>query len=108
MRATDMGSDGVIQPVAADPRRTAVGDAAQGQDGDLRRPAADVDHHRPARLRDGQACADRGGHGLLDQLDPIGKSEEHTSELQSLMRITYAVFCLKNNKTTDTKTTTKR
>src|SRR3546814_6272807 len=27
-----------------------------------------------------------------------GRSEEHTSELQSLMRISYAVFCLKNNK----------
>src|SRR3546814_5410993 len=27
------------------------------------------------------------------------RSEEHTSELQSLMRITYAVFCLKQNKT---------
>src|SRR3546814_6899929 len=27
------------------------------------------------------------------------KSEEHTSELQSLMRISYAVFCLKNKKT---------
>src|SRR3546814_1132420 len=25
---------------------------------------------------------------------PIGRSEEHTSELQSLMRISYAVFCL--------------
>src|SRR3546814_9513181 len=32
----------------------------------------------------------------------IKRSEEHTSELQSLMRISYAVFCLKkkNNKTT--------
>src|SRR3546814_7176216 len=28
-----------------------------------------------------------------------GRSEEHTSELQSLMRITYAVFCLKKKKT---------
>src|SRR3546814_3203596 len=27
--------------------------------------------------------------------DPIERSEEHTSELQSLMRISYAVFCLK-------------
>src|SRR3546814_1046557 len=27
--------------------------------------------------------------------DPEGRSEEHTSELQSLMRISYAVFCLK-------------
>src|SRR3546814_4302685 len=33
-----------------------------------------------------------------------GRSEEHTSELQSLMRITYAVFCLKKN-TKYTKTT---
>src|SRR3546814_5947295 len=30
-------------------------------------------------------------------LPGIGRSEEHTSELQSLMRITYAVFCLKKN-----------
>src|SRR3546814_6730777 len=31
-----------------------------------------------------------------DQLGPdAGRSEEHTSELQSLMRISYAVFCLK-------------
>src|SRR3546814_5303035 len=30
------------------------------------------------------------------------RSEEHTSELQSLMRISYAVFCLKKKKTHDT------
>src|SRR3546814_5982170 len=30
----------------------------------------------------------------------LGRSEEHTSELQSLMRISYAVFCLKKKKTT--------
>src|SRR3546814_5332238 len=30
----------------------------------------------------------------------IERSEEHTSELQSLMRISYAVFCLKKKKTT--------
>src|SRR3546814_3458960 len=30
-----------------------------------------------------------------------GRSEEHTSELQSLMRISYAVFCLKKKKTTN-------
>src|SRR3546814_3336408 len=32
-----------------------------------------------------------------------GRSEEHTSELQSLMRISYAVFCLKKNKQHQTK-----
>src|SRR3546814_7561945 len=31
-----------------------------------------------------------------------GKSEEHTSELQSLMRISYAVFCLKKKKSQQT------
>src|SRR3546814_3399354 len=31
----------------------------------------------------------------------VGRSEEHTSELQSLMRISYAVFCLKKKKTED-------
>src|SRR3546814_4408130 len=30
--------------------------------------------------------------------DKSGRSEEHTSELQSLMRISYAVFCLKKKK----------
>src|SRR3546814_3984073 len=33
------------------------------------------------------------------------RSEEHTSELQSLMRISYAVFCLKKKKTLNTKFT---
>src|SRR3546814_1040002 len=33
--------------------------------------------------------------GKVDQLI-VGRSEEHTSELQSLMRNSYAVFCLKN------------
>src|SRR3546814_8084995 len=32
----------------------------------------------------------------------LQRSEEHTSELQSLMRISYAVFCLKKKKTTNT------
>src|SRR3546814_1664383 len=34
-----------------------------------------------------------------DDLSPEVRSEEHTSELQSLMRISYAVFCLKKKKT---------
>src|SRR3546814_8779860 len=35
------------------------------------------------------------------------RSEEHTSELQSLMRISYAVFCLKKKKKQGRKTSTK-
>src|SRR3546814_1376028 len=39
--------------------------------------------------RDGMASGAQFSHAL--------RSEEHTSELQSLMRISYAVFCLKTN-----------
>src|SRR3546814_6311980 len=35
----------------------------------------------------------------------VDRSEEHTSELQSLMRISYAVFCLKKKKSTQINTT---
>src|SRR3546814_3063275 len=37
-----------------------------------------------------------------------GRSEEHTSELQSLMRISYAVFCLKKKNNTNTHDITTR
>src|SRR3546814_9390136 len=40
--------------------------------------------------------AGRGHPGkFIGRIGRIGRSEEHTSELQSLMRISYAVFCLK-------------
>src|SRR3546814_8185360 len=37
-------------------------------------------------------------HLRLSGLEALTRSEEHTSELQSLMRISYAVFCLKKQK----------
>src|SRR3546814_7821283 len=37
----------------------------------------------------------------------VGRSEEHTSELQSLMRISYAVFCLKKKKRRKQQSSTK-
>src|SRR3546814_8942033 len=36
--------------------------------------------------------------GGFDRVFEVNRSEEHTSELQSLMRISYAVFCLKKKK----------
>src|SRR3546814_966145 len=36
-----------------------------------------------------------GSHAHARALEAAGRSEEHTSELQSIMRISYAVFCLK-------------
>src|SRR3546814_2427033 len=61
----------------------------------------------------GARCPDhRGDHHHRHRLDlglrryrgwiPAARSEEHTSELQSLMRISYAVFCLKKKKHTKT------
>src|SRR3546814_7431372 len=41
---------------------------------------------------------DWGALGIDIVLECSGRSEEHTSELQSLMRISYAVFCLKKKK----------
>src|SRR3546814_8119119 len=66
--------------------------------------------HREAHRRDqilrrerlGQREAVGPGDGDVQRLqardDPRRRSEEHTSELQSLMRISYAVFCLKKKK----------
>src|SRR3546814_1884808 len=60
-----------------------------------RHDRADRPQHRDIEDRD---------HGI--DLPPGGqqfeRSEEHTSELQSLMRISYAVFCLKKNMNTHT------
>src|SRR3546814_1369549 len=50
---------------------------------------------------DGRALGERQkrfGHDLDGYLRLFERSEEHTSELQSLMRISYAVFCLKKKK----------
>src|SRR3546814_9157799 len=46
---------------------------------------------------DAARLADLDADGVLAQV----RSEEHTSELQSLMRISYAVFCLKKNTKTN-------
>src|SRR3546814_7157718 len=49
-------------------------------------------------------CSEQSGGGpallvgTFGKLGPDHRSEEHTSELQSLMRISYAVFCLKKKK----------
>src|SRR3546814_3000907 len=64
----------------------------------VRRPASEaaLDHQDARLLR-----AQRGREGAAAAHDPaqphaaVARSEEHTSELQSLMRISYAVFCLK-------------
>src|SRR3546814_9368839 len=52
------------------------------------------------RLKDGGAPP----FSSADHAQRISRSEEHTSELQSLMRISYAVFCLKKKNNTKHQT----
>src|SRR3546814_7897552 len=128
MRISDWSSDGCSSGLQGLDQRLVVGEARRGSGGGLvdderdararrhvhfRAHGADLaDHpHHPAergvglgideRLAEGRPG--REGHelrlalpGLLPEL--LGRSEEHTSELQSLMRISYAVFCLKKTK----------
>src|SRR3546814_2663133 len=66
----------------------------------LRDPCKCVARHRgrdgrDARLVPADAGVDDGRTGFLDRLRQFDdRSEEHTSELTSLMRLSYAVFCL--------------
>src|SRR3546814_3056613 len=72
--------------------RALAGDGRRGAAIVVRRPVRRY-RARRARLR---LCRGAGG-----------RSEEHTSELQSLMRISYAVFCLKKKKTYNNSTHTE-
>src|SRR3546814_2490195 len=59
---------------------------------------------RPAGGRAGHCLVNTAGHAHRHAVPFLAhvqlRSEEHTSELQSLMRISYAVFCLQKKKTT--------
>src|SRR3546814_7499783 len=73
----------------------------------LARQRRDLQHRRLAD--EPQLLADLVHHVgpllcVVDQLPLVQRSEEHTSELQSLMRISYAVFCLKKKNNAILKT----
>src|SRR3546814_10061610 len=69
-----------------------------GNHHDFRRTSHHVDSDNAIKLSLGlrHPCIARASDDI-DRLDPLRaiRSEEHTSELQSLMRLSYAVFCLK-------------
>src|SRR3546814_3962774 len=84
-RQTDLREDGAgacVEVVAADGQEV------------LERRAVPLDRVRVAAHRRG------GGVERIGRRRDAGRSEEHTSELQSLMRISYAVFCLIKKKNT--------
>src|SRR3546814_4005977 len=61
------------------------------------RTAPVLEHHVVARAQ--RLLEDAGPFDARVSLAASQRSEEHTSELQSLMRISYAVFCLKKKHT---------
>src|SRR3546814_1430571 len=61
-------------------------------------PLAPGEENERNRSYGGDRCGPRQGGHVAHPDNAVGRSEEHTSELQSLMRSSYAVFCLKTKK----------
>src|SRR3546814_2660840 len=114
MRISDWSSDvcsSDLEGVVHQPRAglvAALGQAAEAQ------AAGAVDHQRAGQLA-GVRLAGQVGFGIAQHVAEKGadvitrsRSEEHTSELQSLMRISYAVFCLKKKNNTSTRPREKK
>src|SRR3546814_729678 len=90
-----------IDEALADPRpslidcHTIIGYGAPNKQGTAATHGAALGHDEVAAARDELSWE----HDPFDLPgDVVDRSEEHTSELQSLMRISYAVFCLKKKK----------
>src|SRR3546814_6479529 len=88
-RSSDLPSGAVVHRASGDPIFLARG----------REMGPRVSFHSPGVTVSGLRVADASRLQYFHLDRAIGaRSEEHTSELQSLMRISYAVFCLKKKK----------
>src|SRR3546814_9269799 len=102
-RAHDVGEEDGDRPVGTG-QLGDLGAVGQGDAGELLDGAGQ--ESADALLADLGGGVDHGAQRMGGDVTGL-RSEEHTSELQSLMRISYAVFCLKKKKTT-TKTITAK
>src|SRR3546814_1785732 len=112
MRISDWSSDVCSSDLVSAFREGASGDGCPFRFSDLRsavpggchgfqaelQPAARRAQSRQGTEEAGKAAEAAGGIRAPQGRAGPRRSEEHTSELQSLMRISYAVFCLKKNK----------
>src|SRR3546814_1816987 len=105
MRISDWSSDVCSSDLGGVVRDDAIG-IPSGRDGNQAVAAQDGQQHAE-QLRFVHRCVvaeiDRALHAGVDDESGAGgagdvRSEEHTSELQSLMRMSYAVFCLKKKR----------
>src|SRR3546814_9837439 len=94
-----IGASGHRQQRARDHAGDEPGQEAGGREGDMRL-GNEPDRH-PRRIAAHERHEQATEFQEADRID-IARSEEHTSELQSLMLISYTVFCLKKKKTNTT------
>src|SRR3546814_4906064 len=107
MRISDWSSDVCSSDLDADDLRIALWafPLSQGCSDRLLGRAAGADRRCRGAAGARSATLDLGGDRVHRAVGCRGtRSEEHTSELQSLMRISYAVFCLKKKKITNKNT----
>src|SRR3546814_4506303 len=103
MRISDWSSDVCSSDLVRGGDREHIGGQLGRALQPLARPIAEqpvvieIGRHRPGECLPVPDVAERDGARrlLLETVIGVDRSEEHTSELQSLMRISYAVFCLK-------------
>src|SRR3546814_2835603 len=93
MRGLDDRPCLVIEHLLAEARTDPAVDPAGRGEFDHVGAAPDLEPHRAAAIVGAVASVARA----RKERPKLVRSEEHTSELQSLMRISYAVFCLKKN-----------
>src|SRR3546814_6773348 len=98
--------DLAAEPGAEHPRQPQHDRHRQPRLGGRQPMAADEEADRPQCLAVTEESDDRRRDQYIDERarseDFAHRSEEHTSELQSLMSISYAVFCLKKKKNKQT------
>src|SRR3546814_1494204 len=103
MRISDWSSDVCSSDLRDHPLRQSAPCAAARQGRAARGEHRQLRAERGRRRSRGRLVARRAGRLARHRRGaggaPLLRSEEHTSELQSLMRISYAVFCLKKKKT---------
>src|SRR3546814_6023634 len=113
MRISDWSSDVCSSDLCKCITIQASTHSARGSHGRHLRSRIHTHRSLPDHGAGNRTSCPQAGQARQDSLhhSPRWRSEEHTSELQSLMRISYAVFCLKKKKrhvqktTTDTTTT---
>src|SRR3546814_6194748 len=81
-----------------DPRTPAIASVAASRQSDHSSPAGVIAFATSSMIASFSVNATRITASITRAILKLPRSEEHTSELQSLMRISYAVFCLKKKK----------